>query len=122
MSVGAILVMIQSYIQLRLKFRNISDLRIKESQDVEELRSDIAAWQRAESSLSSHSSDADIVREILAKKINRLKRELKEKLTTGSISSHMFNQTLQDLQKKVVLMRFSFKFKFNEMFFFLIFG
>lgn len=96
--------MIQTYVQLRLKFRTINDLRVKEPQDVQELRSDIAAWQRAASSLSTHSTDADIVREILAKKINRLKRELKEKLTTGSVSSHIFKETLQDLQKKVFLM------------------
>lgn len=93
--------MIQSYFQLRLKYRTISDLRIKEPQDVQELKSDIAAWQRAATSLSSHSKDADIVREILARKINRLQRELKEKLTIGSIPSHIYNQTLQDLQKKV---------------------
>lgn len=98
--------MIQTYFQLRLKFRTINDLRIKEPQDVQELRSDIAAWQRAASSLSLQSTDANIVHEILTKKINRLKRELKEKLTTGSISSHVFEQTLQDLQKKVQSLRF----------------
>lgn len=93
--------MVQTYFQLRLKYRTINDLRVCEPQDIQELRSDIAAWQRAEASLSSNSRDEDIVREILMRKINRLQWQLKYKLTYGSIPCEVYKRTLEDLQKKV---------------------
>lgn len=93
--------MIQTYIQLRFKYETVNDLRVSEPQDIQELRSDIAAWQRAAMSLSSNSRDEDIVREILTRKINRLEWQLKCKLTNGSISTEVYKQTLEDLQKKV---------------------
>ena len=55
MSIGIIMVMIQTYFQLRFKFRNINDLRFSEPKDVQELRREIAMWQRAAASLSSYS-------------------------------------------------------------------
>lgn len=101
MSIGVVLVMIQTYFQLRYKFRNINDLRFIEPQDVQELRQEIAVWQRAAASLSSYSKDEDIVRETLVKKVNRLSRELKKRLASGSIPVESYKQTLEDLQKKV---------------------
>lgn len=101
MSIGVVFVMIQTYFQLRYKFRNINDLRFIEPQDVQELRHEIAVWQRAASSLSSYSKDEDIVRETLVKKVNRLNRELKKRLASGTIPVESYKQTLEDLQKKV---------------------
>lgn len=101
MSIGIILVMVQTYIQLRYKFRNINDLRFIEPQDIQELRHEIAVWQRAASSLSSYSKDEDLVRETLVKKVNRLQRQLKKKLSSGSVPADSYKQTLQDLQRKV---------------------
>lgn len=93
--------MIQTYFQLRFMFRNINDLRFGEPQDIQELRHEITVWQRAASSLSSYSKDEDLVRETLVKKVNRLQRQLKKKLTSGSVPAESYKQTLQDLQKKV---------------------
>lgn len=101
MAIGVILVMIQTYIQLRFKFRNINDLRFIEPQDIQELRHEIAVWQRAAASLSSYSKDEDIVRETLFKKVNRLSRLLKKKVSSGSVPTESYKQTLEDLQKKV---------------------
>lgn len=101
MSIGSVLVMTLAYLQLRFKYRTINDLRVHEPEDIQELRNDISIWQRAASSLSSSSRDEDIVREILLKKINRLQRELKQKVTSGSISNETYSRTLQALQKKV---------------------
>lgn len=101
MSIGIFLVMIQTYVQLRFKFRNINDLRFNEPQDMQELRHEITVWQRAAASLSSYSKDEDLVRETLVKKVNRLQRQLKKKLSSGSVPKESYQQTLQDLQLKV---------------------
>lgn len=93
--------MIQTYMQLRFKFRNLNDLRFGESQDIQELRQEIAVWQRAAASLSSYSKDEDLVRETLLKKVNRLSRLLKQRLSTGSVPVECYRQTLEDLQNKV---------------------
>lgn len=47
MAFGILMVMVQTYIHLRFKFKNINDLRFSEAQDVQELRHEIAVWQRA---------------------------------------------------------------------------
>lgn len=44
MSIGIILVMAQTYFQLRFIYRNINDLRFVEPQDVQELRHEITVW------------------------------------------------------------------------------
>lgn len=101
MSLGIIFVMVQSYLQLRLKFRSISDLQLSEPQDVQNVRKEIANWQRAASSLISYSTDESILHIALQNKINHLQYQLQEKLSTGSISKDTFDQTLIDLQEKV---------------------
>lgn len=93
--------MVQTYFQLRFKFRNINDLRFNEPQDMQELRHEITVWQRAAASLSSYSKDEDLVRETLVKKVNRLQRQLKKKLSSGSVPADSYKQTLQDLERKV---------------------
>lgn len=104
MSIAIILVMVQTYVQLRYKFRNISDLRFVEPQDIQEMRHEITVWQRAAASLSSYSKDEDLVRETLLKKVNRLQRHLKKKVASGSVPAESYKQTLEDLQKKVILL------------------
>lgn len=101
MSLGIIFVMVQSYFQLRLKYRSISDLRLSEPQDVQNLRKEIADWQRAASSLISYSKDESILHIALQNKINHLQYQLQEKLSSGSISKDTYEQTLLDLQEKV---------------------
>lgn len=110
MAIGILLVMVQTYIQLRYKFRNINDLRFSEAQDVQELRHEITVWQRAAASLSSYSKDEDLVRETLVKKVNRLSRTLKKKLLTGSVPIESYKATLGELQAKVLLILVSFIF------------
>lgn len=104
MALGVLLVMIQTYFQLRLKFKNINDLRFSEPQDVQELRHEIAVWQRAAASLASYSKDEDLVRETLLKKVNRLTRQLKKKLLSGSVPLESYRTTLEELQSKVILL------------------
>lgn len=101
MAGGIVIVMIQTYIQLRYKFRNLNDLRFIEPQNIQELRHEIAIWQRAAASLSSYSKDEDLVRETLLKKVGRLQRQLKKKLSSGSAPPDNYQQTLEELQEKV---------------------
>lgn len=109
MALGVLLVMIQTYFQLRLKYKNVNDLRFSEPQDVQELRHEITVWQRAAASLSSYSKDEDLVRETLIKKVNRLTRQLKKKLLSGSVPLESYRTTLEELQSKVspLLINFS---------------
>jgi P protein len=100
MAIGVMMVMVQAYFQLRFKFRNINSLRFSEAQDVQELRHEIAVWQRAAASLSSYSKDEDLVRETLCKKVNRLNRNLKKKLVSGSVPEESYKSTLEELMAK----------------------
>lgn len=92
--------MIQAYLQLRLKFRNIGDLQLNEPQDVQDLRKKIAIWQRAASSLISYSKEKNILHETLEKKINQFQYQLNDKLATGAVPNDIYQRTLEDLQQK----------------------
>ncbi|KAG7208414.1 hypothetical protein KM043_014646 [Ampulex compressa] len=100
MSIGVILVIIVVYGQLRFIFRDVAVLRFDEPQDVQELRHEIAIWQRAAASLSSYSKDENLVRETLLKKVQRLLSQLKKKLMTGSVALERYKTTLEELQEK----------------------
>ncbi|KAH8297980.1 hypothetical protein KR018_003453 [Drosophila ironensis] len=97
---GVLLVMVQTYLQLRFKFRNISDLQFKDSPEVEELRHEIHVWKRAAASLSAYSKDEELVRQTLMKKVNRLKRSLKKRMTAVIEPAPNYQQTLANLQAK----------------------
>uniref|UniRef100_A0A182J9C5 Citrate transporter-like domain-containing protein n=1 Tax=Anopheles atroparvus TaxID=41427 RepID=A0A182J9C5_ANOAO len=100
MAIPIFFVMITTYFQLRMKFKNINDLRFSEPQDVQEIRHEIAVWQRAAASLSSYSKDEDLVRETLLKKVNRLSRSLKKKLVSGSVPVESYTATLEEMKRK----------------------
>lgn len=100
MGVGTLIVFVVVNIQLRLTFRSINDFRFAEPQEVQELRHEIAIWQRAAASLSSYSRDEDSVRETLLKKARRLVQELQRKVTSGSVAVEDYKATLEDLQLK----------------------
>lgn len=101
MSVGTAMVLVVVYFQLRFIFRDVSVLGFDEPQDVQELRHEIAIWQRAAASLSSYSKDENLVRETLMKKVQRLLSLLKKKLITGSVAFEKYKTTLEELQEKV---------------------
>ncbi|XP_015430492.1 PREDICTED: P protein [Dufourea novaeangliae] len=100
MSIGVILVIITVYAQLRYIFRDVAVLRFDEPQDVQELKHEIAIWQRAAASLSSYSKDENLVRETLLKKVQRLLSQLKKKVLTGSVALERYETTLEELQEK----------------------
>lgn len=119
MTVGILLVLVQTYFQFKHKFRNINDLRFTEPQNIQELRQQITVWQRAAASLSSYSKDEDLVRETLLKKVNKLGKILKKRLATGSVPVESYQATLEELQAKVHTSKIHMFFiiNFNVLFF-----
>ncbi|KAK9294919.1 hypothetical protein QLX08_010612 [Tetragonisca angustula] len=100
MSIGVVLVIFIVFAQLKFIFRDITVLKFAEPPDVQELRHEIAIWQRAAASLSSYSKDENVVRETLLKKVQRLLSLLKKKLMTGSATLERYKTTLDELQEK----------------------
>ncbi|XP_043519104.1 P protein [Frieseomelitta varia] len=100
MSIGVVLVIFIVFAQLKFIFRDIKVLKFAEPPDVQELRHEIAIWQRAAASLSSYSKDENVVRETLLKKVQRLLSLLKKKLITGSGTLESYKTTLDELQEK----------------------
>ncbi|KAK1131690.1 hypothetical protein K0M31_015851 [Melipona bicolor] len=100
MSIGVVLVIFIVFAQLKFIFRDIKVLKFAEPPDVQELRHEIAIWQRAAASLSSYSKDENLVRETLLKKVQRLLSLLKKKLMTGSATFETYKTTLDELQEK----------------------
>lgn len=81
----------------------MNDLRFTEPSNIQELRHEISVWQRAAASLSSYSKDEDLVRETLLKKVSRLSRQLKKRISSGSVPAESYKTTLEELQAKVLL-------------------
>lgn len=100
MSIGVFIVVIAVYAELRYVFRDVSKFKFDEPLEVQELRHEIAIWQRAAAGLSSYSKDENMVRETLMKKVRRLLSRLKLKLLTGSIKFENYKATLEELQEK----------------------
>ncbi|XP_043483813.1 P protein isoform X2 [Leptopilina heterotoma] len=100
MSFGVFFVAIAVYAELRYVFRDVANFKFDEPLEVQELRHEIAIWQKAASSLSSYSKDENMVRETLMKKVGRLLSQLKLKLLTGSIKFENYKATLEELQEK----------------------
>lgn len=101
MSVGIFLVMIQTYIHLRYKFRSLSDLHLGDPHGVQEIREELASWEHAASRLSSTSNDEHVVRDRLQRKIHQLQQQLKKRLSSGKIPTSIYEITLTELQQKV---------------------
>lgn len=108
MGIGVILSMIVIYIHLRIKFRNISDLKCPQPQ-IQDLRHELKIWQRTATSLSSYSKNEDLVKESLMKKTRRILNELRPKMTEEESTAQEKNDgekymaTLKDLKERVTL-------------------
>ncbi|XP_062548616.1 P protein-like isoform X2 [Armigeres subalbatus] len=100
MTVGVIIVVIATNIHLRLKYKNINNLRMHEPKEMKELRRNIKAWERAAGKIPPYSKDANIVRETLMKKVRLLRHELKKKMTKGCVPQEIYRSTLEELQKE----------------------
>lgn len=100
MTMGVIFVAIQTNLMMRLMYRHINDLRLKEPKEIKDLRREIMVWKRASESISSYSKDADIVRETLLKKVKILQHKMRKLKVIGVPETTKYNATLEQLQKQ----------------------
>ena len=99
MLVGVILVIITTTIYLRIKYKNIAKLLFHEPKEIKILRRNIVVWERASSSISPYTNDANLVRETLHKKVKILRHQLKKRLAKGSLPTDLYKATLEEMQK-----------------------
>lgn len=111
MFIGVSIVAIVVHLQLRYMFRNHKVFRFAEPQDVQELRHEIAIWQRAAASLTSYSKDEDIVKESLLKKVRRLLSELKMRLIQDPAPIENYKANLEELKEKYPIRNWTLLYK-----------
>ncbi|XP_026322649.1 P protein-like [Hyposmocoma kahamanoa] len=128
MSLGVILVFIQTTIQFRLMYRDTNKLRLNVPRDIQELRQQISIWRRAAESLPHLSKDVLAVRERLERKIGKLNlqlEKLEKKSSKRACPKDTYQSTLMELKEKfkirdkILLAKASFAICFVVVLFFL---
>lgn len=97
MSFGVLIVIAQTFLHLRIQFRNTNDLRFKEPKLIKNLKREIRVWERAAASLSPFSKNGELVRKTLTKKVKILHHQLKKALVCA-VSAERYAATLEELQ------------------------
>lgn len=99
---GVIIVIVQCYLQLRFfHYRNISSLHFHEPTIIQELRHKIGVWKHAAISFSSYSYDGDQLRRTMLKKVKRLNKLLRKRITFGAAPTEAYKASLEELQAQV---------------------
>ncbi|XP_065169611.1 P protein [Atheta coriaria] len=132
MSIGVFLSMIVVHLQLRYMYRDINLLKNNEPVDVQDLKREIAVWQRTAASLSSYSKDEDVVKDSLMKRTSRLVGKLNTKSNNkgddSPVQMQMDNEIILDIKElerkypirdKVLLIKCGFTLCFVIVVFFL---
>lgn len=102
MTAGTILLLVQTYFQIRFNFRNIRDLSLKESCEVQEIRHEINMWQRAAVSMSAYGRDHGRIQSMIKNKIKILDDKLNQTMADADVESlDDFEGTLKELRQKV---------------------
>ncbi|KAH8377521.1 hypothetical protein KR093_005800 [Drosophila rubida] len=96
---GVLLALLQSCLYLRLYYRNMDELRLKEPKQLRELRREIKVWQRALNAIASCAKDAQAVRGTLQGRVKQLKRALRRQ-QRGMGSTEIYISTLDELKQK----------------------
>ncbi|CAH0404442.1 unnamed protein product [Chilo suppressalis] len=103
MSLGIVLVCVQTYFQLRFIYRDTNKLRLNVPREIQEIRQQITIWRRAADSLPHFSKDEHVVRERLERKVVKLNLQL-EKLQKESkkraCPKDTFQSTLDEMKSK----------------------
>ncbi|XP_052749095.1 P protein-like isoform X2 [Galleria mellonella] len=102
MSLGILLVFIQTSLQIRYIYRDTNKLRLKVPADIQELHHQISIWRRAKDSLPHLNNGVNVIRERLEKKIEKLNEKLDTLIrenSKGSCSEETFLNTLAELKE-----------------------
>ncbi|CAH2101649.1 unnamed protein product [Euphydryas editha] len=103
MSLGILLIVIQTSLQLRFMFRDSNKLRQRVPRDIQDLKSQILIWRRAADSLPHLSEGVNIVRERLERKITKLNLKLHKTIKERkkrACPKDTFQRTLSELRDK----------------------
>ncbi|XP_050358456.1 P protein-like [Nymphalis io] len=103
MTLGILLVCVQTYFQLRYIYRDTSKLRLNVPRDIQDLRHQISIWRRAIESLPHLSKDQHVVRERLERKMKKLTVQLDTMVKESSkrvCPKETFQNTLGQLKEK----------------------
>ncbi|XP_063632582.1 P protein-like isoform X2 [Cydia splendana] len=103
MTLGIILVCVQTYLQLRFMYRDVSKLRPSEPRDIQDLRRQLNVWRRAADSLPHMSKDELVVKERLERKVLKITSQLAIALKESNkraCPKDTFQRTLSELKEK----------------------
>ncbi|CAH1107707.1 unnamed protein product [Psylliodes chrysocephalus] len=78
MATGTLLISFVVYIQIRIMYRDMKYYRFDEPSEIEDLKREIAVWERTAASVSSYSKDENHVKESLLKQMATLQIKLKD--------------------------------------------
>lgn len=101
MTIGVLLVLAQTALQLRIQYRDIHDLRTNESKEIQEVRREINVWRRAAANLPSFPKKGDVVRNTLLAKVKFMEHKLKKLELSGTDSNEAYKCTLDELKQSV---------------------
>lgn len=101
MTIGVLLVLAQTALQLRIQYRDIHDLRTNESKQIQEVRREINVWKRAAANLPSFPKKGDVVRNTLLAKVKFMEHKLKKLELSGTDSNEAYKCTLDELKQSV---------------------
>ncbi|XP_059056583.1 P protein-like [Achroia grisella] len=103
MSLGILLVYIQTYLQIRFIYRDTNKLRLKVPREIQDLRQQISIWRRAADSLPHLSKDEQVVKERLERKIRKLNNQLEvleKESRKRACPKSTFENTLKEMKDK----------------------
>lgn len=101
MSIGAILLMIQTAVQLRIRYSNIKELKLDESRQCQNLRRQIHVWKVALENVMTASKAENLVGDTLRAKIKYMTRKLKKMEQSGTETKESYELTLHELKEQV---------------------
>ncbi|XP_045457803.1 P protein-like [Melitaea cinxia] len=103
MSLGILLILIQTSVQLRFMYRDSNRLRQRVPRDIQDLQNQISIWRRAADSLPHLSEGVNIVRERLERKITKINLKLHKTIKERekrACPKDTFHRTLGELRDK----------------------
>jgi len=97
---GVLLVSVQLYLQLRFIYRDIRDLRLRETPEVQQARHELKIWEEAAVKLLDLKDGILLIKK-MEEKIKKLKANLQELEMGSTISKEEFEETLKSMEEKV---------------------
>lgn len=103
MTIGAALAFVQTCSIVKWVYQDMTELRTREPQEVTDLRREIIIWERTAASLSTLTRESQIVHDTLVKKVAILQTKLHRILSEKSVPNETYKQTLEELQRNVII-------------------